>query len=165
MPQLQNPDDSPAPDKNLASLEHLADIIMLLQRCFIQRLSDQLSHGQISFPQYFLLTHLHTNTILPMKEVARLMNHSTAAATGLVDRLEKMGYIRRTSCPTDRRKVIVEITKKGLTLVAKIRQDIIKNLHEFSKNLTSDELACWLQIYEKMFHYCKSTEQKPRFTK
>ena len=34
---------------------------------------------------------------------------TTGAVTGLVDRLEKAGYVRRTRDPQDRRKVVVEL--------------------------------------------------------
>ncbi len=48
-----------------------------------------------------------------MSEVAERMDHSTAAATGLVDRLENLGYVERTHATNDRRKVLVRITPKG----------------------------------------------------
>ena len=56
------------------------------------------------------------------------MGHSTAAATGLVDRLEKLGYVQRLHASDDRRKVMVQITRKGIDLVDKMREDIIENL-------------------------------------
>jgi DNA-binding MarR family transcriptional regulator len=34
---------------------------------------------------------------------------TTGAVTGLMDRLEKAGYVRRTRDPHDRRKVVVEL--------------------------------------------------------
>jgi DNA-binding MarR family transcriptional regulator len=135
-------------------VERLADIIMVLQRCFIQRLSEQLVHGQVSFPQYFLLAHIATNEGLSMTDIAERMSHSTAAATGLVDRLENLGYVRRGPASSDRRKVLVKITKKGQALVEKIREDIVGNLHVFMEQLTVEEQETWLRIYEKINCYC-----------
>lgn len=145
-------------------VERLADIIMVLQRCFIQRLSEQLSHGQVSFPQYFLLAHIATHEGMSMTDIAEKMNHSTAAATGLVDRLENLGYVKRAGASSDRRKVIVKITKKGLSLVGKIRQDIIGNLNLFTQQLTLEEQETWLRIYEKIHVYCieKSQTENPQ---
>jgi len=141
-------------------VERLADIIMVLQRCFIQRLSEQLVHGQVSFPQYFLLAHIAANEGISMTDIAERMNHSTAAATGLVDRLENLGYVRRGPATSDRRKVMVKITKKGQSLVGKIRQDIAGNLHTLMEQLTPDEQEAWVRIYEKIHSYCtnKPTE-------
>ncbi len=135
-------------------VERLADIIMVLQRCFIQRLSEQLVHGQVSFPQYFLLAHIASHEGMSMTDIAERMSHSTAAATGLVDRLENLGYVRRGSASLDRRKVLVKITKKGLSLVEKIRLDIVGNLHVFMEQLTVSEQETWLRIYEKINSYC-----------
>ena len=53
---------------------------------------------------------------------------STAAATGLVDRLEKLGYVQRLHAADDRRKVMVQITRKGIELVTKLRNAIAENI-------------------------------------
>ena len=121
MIELQRPKYGP-------DVERLADIMMTLQRCLMLRLSEELSRGQVSFPQFFLLGHIAAHDFLSMSEIAEKMNHSTAAATGLVDRLENLGYVQRSHAANDRRKVLVKITEKGSALVDKIRQDIVNNL-------------------------------------
>ncbi len=65
-----------------------------------------------------------------MTDISKKMGHSTAAATGLVDRLEKLGYVQRLHASDDRRKVMVQITRKGIDLVDKMREDIVENLVE-----------------------------------
>ena len=45
-------------------------------------------------------------------ELARELNLTTGAITGLVDRLASAGYTRRISDPDDRRRVLVEPTAK-----------------------------------------------------
>lgn len=136
-------------------LERLADIILMMQRCFMLRLSAELSGGGVSFPQFFLLGHINSNSPMSMSEIASKMNHTTAAATGLVDRLENLRYVRRTTSPEDRRKVLVEITPKGVQLVDRIRQDMINNLSDVIATLSPQEQKMWLQIYEKIFAYCE----------
>ena len=96
--------------------------------------------------------------LLSMSEIAEKMNHSTAAATGLVDRLENLGYVQRSHAATDRRKVLVKITKKGSALVEKIRQDIVNNLTQIMDLLPPDEQKAWLSIYEKVHSYCLSKQ-------
>lgn len=142
-----------------AEVERLADIIMSLQRCFMLRLSEELSRGQVSFPQFFLLTHIGSSEALSMSEIAEKMNHSTAAATGLVDRLEKLDYVQRTHATNDRRKVLVKITKKGGALVERIRQDMVNNLSQIMELLPAEEQKAWLSIYEKIFNFCQSKNQ------
>src|SRR4051794_10766852 len=100
-----------------ADAERLADIFTALQRCFILQLSKDLSRGNVSFPQYCLLGFLAQQGELSMSEIAKRMRHTTAAATGLVDRLEKLGHVTRVHARDDRRKIIVQVTESGSELV------------------------------------------------
>lgn len=120
------------------------------------RLSEELSRGQVSFPQFFLLGHIASQESLSMSEIADKMSHSTAAATGLVDRLENLQYVQRTHALNDRRKVMVKITEKGSALVERIRQDIVNNLSQIMTLLPAEEQRAWLSIYEKIYSYCQS---------
>ena len=108
----------------------LADFIMFTQRSFLLNLSKELNKGSVSFAQFFLLGSLAKEDYLTMTDISKKMGHSTAAATGLVDRLEKLGYVQRLHASDDRRKVMVQITRKGIDLVDKMREDIVENLVE-----------------------------------
>lgn len=141
-------------------LERLADIILQLQRCFMLRLSNELAGGGVSFPQFFLLGHINSVQSMSMSEIAGKMNHTTAAATGLVDRLANLEYLRRRPSPNDRRKVLVEITPKGAELVERFRQDMISNLEQVMETLSPVEQKMWLQIYEKIFAFCQDYRDK-----
>jgi len=135
--------------------ERLADIFIVLQRSFVLNLSEELAKGKSSFPQFLLLSFLDSEKQpLTMTEVAKRMRHTTAAATGLVDRLEKLGLVRRQQGPDDRRKVLAVITPKGIALVHQIRQDMVQNLLRLMGHLEESEQAAWLRIYEKIFPHC-----------
>lgn len=138
-----------------ADVEELADIVMVLQRCFLMNLCKELSRGQVSFSQFFLLGYLAHKGQYTMTQIANTMGHTTAAATGLVDRLEKLGYVSRSHDRKDRRKVFVKITKKGGALVESIRRDMVESLSNVMDTLTEDECAYWLRIYRKIYNYCK----------
>lgn len=143
-------------DTKRVDAERLADIFTVLQRCFILNLSKELSRGNVSFPQYCLLGFLREQKELTMSEIAQRMGHSTAAATGLIDRLENLGHVKRMHARDDRRKVLVEITASGSALVAEVRADMIDNLLKMMEVLNPEEQKTWLQIYEKIFTYCQS---------
>ena len=91
-----------------------------------------------------------------MSAIAQKMGHTTAAASGLVARLENLGYVVRSVARDDRRKVMVCITPKGSTLVRRIREEIVGNLTKVLNHLTPDEQKAWLQIYSKIYDYCQS---------
>jgi DNA-binding MarR family transcriptional regulator len=48
-----------------------------------------------------------------LADIARLLNTSAAAITGLADTLERMGLAERTRIPGDRRAWMLAITPKG----------------------------------------------------
>jgi len=108
--------------------DQLADFIMFTQRSFLLDLSNELNDGHVSYAQFFLLGYLAKEEYLTMTDIAKKMGHSTAAATGLVDRLEKLGYVQRLHAVDDRRKVMVQITRKGIELVKRLRNVIAKSI-------------------------------------
>ena len=144
------------PDQTRADAEHLSHIILEMQRCFLLHLSEQLAPGNVSFPQFFLLAYLDQKEMLTMSAVARKMGHTTAAASGLVARLENLRFVVRSVARDDRRKVLVCITPKGSTLVRRIRQEMVVNLMKIMEYLTPDEQKAWLHIYRKIYNYCQS---------
>jgi DNA-binding MarR family transcriptional regulator len=139
-----------------ADVERLSQIILDMQRCFVLHLSKELAPGNVSFPQFFLLTYLDHKEVLTMSAIAQKMGHTTAAASGLVARLENLGYVVRSSAREDRRKVMVCITPKGSALVRRIREEIMGNLTKVMHHLTPDERKAWLHIYSKIYNYCQS---------
>ncbi len=139
-----------------ADAERLADIFTTLQRCFILTLSKELGRGNVSFPQYCLLGFLSQHKHLTMTEIAQRMGHTTAAATGLVDRLEKLAHVKRVHAKDDRRKILVQITASGSALVGEVREDMVTNLLQMMNCLEPEEQVAWVQIYEKIFDFCQN---------
>jgi DNA-binding MarR family transcriptional regulator len=143
-------------DQFRADAEKLSHIIMEMQRCFVLRLCKELAPGNVSFPQFFLLAYLDQKEVLTMSAIAQKMGHTTAAASGLVARLENLNYVVRSSVREDRRKVMVCITPKGSALVRRIREEMVGNLMKIMAHLTPAEQKGWLQIYSKIYDYCQS---------
>jgi DNA-binding MarR family transcriptional regulator len=139
-----------------ADAERLSHIILEMQRCFVLHLCKELAPGNVSFPQFFLLTYLDLKEVLTMSAIAQKMGHTTAAASGLVARLENLGYVVRSNAREDRRRVMVCITAKGSELVRRIREDMVGNLMKVMEHLSPEEQKAWLQIYSKIYNICQS---------
>lgn len=127
------------PPAGLAEAERLADFVLFTQRSCILNLSSELNRGKISFPQFFLMAYLSSEDYLTMSDIAKKMGHSTAAATGLVDRLEKLSYVERVHAAEDRRKIMVRITNKGTDLVAQMRKEIASSLADTMAEMDEEE--------------------------
>jgi DNA-binding MarR family transcriptional regulator len=139
-----------------ADAERLSHIILELQRCFVLHLCKELAPGNVSFSQFFLLTYLDQKEVLTMSAIAQKMGHTTAAASGLVARLENLGYVLRSNAREDRRKVMVCITPKASALVRRIREDMVGNLLTVMEHLSPEEQKAWLGIYSKIYNICQS---------
>ena len=122
-----------------ADANRLADFVLFTQRSCILNLSGELNKENVSFPQFFLLTYLSSEEYLTMSDIAKKMGHSTAAATGLVDRLEKLSYVERAHAVEDRRKIMVSITSKGIELVSKMRKEIATDLAGILASMDEEE--------------------------
>src|SRR4051794_1402739 len=145
-------------DQFRADAERLSHIILEMQRCFVLHLSKELAPGNVSFPQFFLLASLDQKEVMTMSEIAQKMGHTTAAASGLVARLENLNYVVRSSAREDRRKVMVCITQKGTALVRRIREEMVGNVMKVMTHLTRAEQRAWLQIYTKIYDYCQAKD-------
>src|SRR5262245_57499161 len=57
-------------------------------------------------------------------ELADATGLTTGAVTGVIDRLEKAGYVRREDDPKDRRRVIVRVVPKRIAEIAPLFDDL-----------------------------------------
>ena len=152
---MQTVNDRSTSVDETANVDRLADFIMFAQRSFLLDLSKELNNGNISYAQFFLLGYLANEDYLNMTEISNKMGHSTAAATGLVDRLEKLGYVQRLHAADDRRKVMVQITRKGIDLVTRLRNSIAENISSVmtaQTNGTTEEVP---PIYSQLQDFIK----------
>lgn len=133
----------------------LARIATILQRRFLLDLFKQTSAKRLSIPQYTLLGFLAAESGIPMGHLAKQMGHATSATTGLVDRLESAGLVRRASVKGDRRQKLVEITPKGRDLVGKMQAELRYHLGGILAKLDSTDQDAWVRIYRSMEEYCR----------
>jgi DNA-binding MarR family transcriptional regulator len=73
-----------------------------------------------------------------------------AAITRHLDRIEKQGLIEREPSPTDRRSVILKLTRKGTRLVPKLAAKSQETNTKFLEGLTRSERESFLKIAQKM---------------
>lgn len=69
--------------------------------------------SQISPHQLYFLNYLQRKKTVTPSEIAEQFGITLGAVTGFVDRLYKLGLIKRTRSEEDRRLVIIELTTEG----------------------------------------------------
>jgi DNA-binding MarR family transcriptional regulator len=71
---------------------------------------------QVSAPQLNCLLVLYENGSLPLSQIAKHIMVKSSTVTGIVDRLEQKGLVRRVRNSPDRRMIIIELTEAGNAL-------------------------------------------------
>ena len=113
------------------------------------------------------LHFIHRHGAMPAGRLAELTGLTTGAVTGIIDRLEKAGYVRRKNDVEDRRRTIVEpvLNKK---LERKLEM-IFVPLHEKMYNLLSSysdsELAFLLEALTKSIELIREESKNTRSLK
>jgi DNA-binding MarR family transcriptional regulator len=96
--------------------------------------------ARLSESELVALEHLMSGALGPV-EVGRRLGVTSAASTGIVDRLESRGHIRRAPHPGDRRRIEVSITESGRSEVVGYLMPMLRSLAEMDAELSEDERA------------------------
>ena len=83
---------------------------------------------------------------MTMKDIANCIHRTKPTVTVLVDKLEKLGYLKREASDKDSRSTNIVLTQKGEDFQTTFEK-ISKNLNEMlNKNLSENEV----EILEKL---------------
>lgn len=69
-------------------------------------------------------------------ELGHHLGMRTASATVLVDRLEAAGHVQRRPHPTDRRRLVIEVTEQARTASASTVRDLINELDDLDAGMS-----------------------------
>ena len=129
-----------------------------IYRTVLRRLNARLDEEQITFPQYNVLLEISRNGPLPMRRLGDLMLVAPANVTGLVDRMERKGYVIRKRDKADRRLYLIEMTSEGGRKFKGISIRFRQYTRSLGSGLTEGELADTLSALRKIM---KKAEAAP----
>jgi MarR family transcriptional regulator, 2-MHQ and catechol-resistance regulon repressor len=106
----------------------------------------------ISSEQYNVLRILRGQKGNPanLSTIQVRMLNKMSNTTRLIDKLIIKKLVIRQSCESNRRKIEIYITKKGLTLLAKLDSIVNANNKELTKNLNTNELEILNTLLDKL---------------
>jgi MarR family 2-MHQ and catechol resistance regulon transcriptional repressor len=99
------------------------DAYIKLTRAFealTRRLKPVLRKERLSSPQFSVLDALYHLGPLCPRDLGAKIHRSNSNVTSVVDYLEKRGWAKRDKDPKDRRKVRVDLTESGRSLIARV---------------------------------------------
>lgn len=116
-----------------------ADLLRELVEAGIQVRHHVSRDAGLSESEMVALQHLSREALGPA-EVARRLGVSTAASTGIVDRLQARGHVERRAHESDRRRTEVHLTDSGRTEVVGHLMPMLLALRELEQRFDADEL-------------------------
>ena len=143
----------------LASVNHEALLSLVRTSSLMQKLSDR-------FFSRFGLTDVQFNILMILKEQGRaglsqqeLSEHlivTKSNVVGLIDRLERSGYVKRMAHPSDRRFNQIVLTQKGEQLEFRIEELYFTEVDKMMNALSGTQKKALIRAMERIREYILS---------
>lgn len=132
-------------------VKKVAQLLPSLIREFNRRQTNELARGIITLPQMFVLDYLNKQGSCIMCELAKFLGITTSAVTGLVDRMIRADLLFREYDASDRRIIILKVSKKGEQIIYRINRQRVKMLRDIFSKLTDKDRQDYLRVLEKVY--------------
>jgi DNA-binding MarR family transcriptional regulator len=131
---------------------------------FHQALADELG---LYITDHKCMDIIHRFGAMPAGKLGEMTGLTTGAITGMIDRLEKAGYVRRTNDPKDRRKTIVEPVRNKILerKIEMIFTPLHERMHRFLSSYSDSELSFLLDAMSKLIEQTREETKKLRSSK
>ncbi|MEW6681411.1 MAG: MarR family transcriptional regulator [Nitrospirota bacterium] len=150
----------------MAQKRDIADIMQSLRRIFkaIQQYSeDVFKEFGVTGPQLWALRTIYTQGPLSMGELSRSMYLHISTASGVVDRLERRGYVERNREDSDRRVVKISLTSAGKRLVQRGPEAAQGKLLHGLESLSSAEVRVIRSSLERVVRLMEIQDMRATF--
>lgn len=147
--QIQVPAfESAEPDRVLPLLQVISDLIE--KRC------DKFLNAKygLTMPQYQLLLAAIHESDMTLGGLSEQLNCSRGNVTGIVDRLERDGWLERERSTVDRRVITVRLTEKGATVQA-ISRELTEEMSKLAGIWEASERSRLTQILLRIYRELK----------
>lgn len=140
----------------LASVNHEALLSLVRTSALMQKLSDRFfSQFGLTDVQFNILMILkeHGSAGLSQQELSEHLIVTKSNVVGLIDRLERSGYVKRMSHPSDRRFNQIVLTPEGGKLELRIEESYFAEVDKMMNALTTSQKMAVIQAMERIRQY------------
>lgn len=88
--------------------------------------------------------------VTTLGDVAKRLHVTPAVVTGLIDRLERRGYVQRINSTDDRRRVMLTLTESGRAASKSATASLAAELERSLAKLDSDDLQLINRALERL---------------
>lgn len=145
------PDDfyQQTPDGDVLATEAVMNTIRTADLLFDQ-IGRLLRPLHVSAAGGLVLGILRDHGTMPPSEIGERLQVTRATVTGVVDSLERRGFVRRRPHPVDRRSVLVEITPEGMAVLQELRVLVHRQERAWMSVVSRDELRVYIDLLHRI---------------
>jgi len=126
--------------------QKMDQIMPEIMKGFARRQNNDVFKGKITLPQLLILERLSRQGASKMTDLAKFMRVTTAASTGIVQRLVLLGYVQREYDSSDRRIIRIKLNAKGAEVLKKINQQRRQSVTKIFGQISEDDRGEYLRI-------------------
>jgi DNA-binding MarR family transcriptional regulator len=151
MARIQMPDDfyDQTPDASILATEAVMNTIRTADLLFDQ-IGRLLRPLGVSAAGGLVLGILRDRGPMPPSELGERLIVTRATVTGVVDSLERRGFVRRSPNPADRRSLLVEITPEGSAVLRELRTLVHRNEKAWLSSVSDADLRTYIELLHRI---------------
>lgn len=100
--------------------------------------------SNLTFPQTLVLALLDSDGPMPISSLAKATGSANSTVSGIVDRLERSGLVRRVRSEQDRRVIFVEVTEQYHQCREELGSFAIQRFHDAVDAMEDDQVRAVL---------------------
>lgn len=141
--------------------ERLYQVFAELVRGFQFRDREGICCHGLSVSQCYLLEAVYTHGPMTMGELATHLYLELSTVTRTVDSLVASGSASRVDDAKDRRVCRVQITRKGRSLVSKIRRELVKEHEAVLRRIPTESREAVISAMTHLLSACAERQRPP----
>lgn len=128
-------------------------LIRILHSSSEQAMTAALEEVGLTAAQGHLLGYLaHQNPPKNPRDIEEAFNLSHATVAGLLDRLEKKGFLKLSTDPNDRRRRRIDLTDKALEFTQRVGQILDENEEKMLRGFSEKEQERFASYLQRAIH-------------
>jgi DNA-binding MarR family transcriptional regulator len=139
--------------------EHICFNVGRVMRRVYEHYDSRLSPFNLTTPQYMVFNALWMGDGITIGELGQRVALDGSTITGILDRMEKSGYVERRPNAGDRRSALVHLTEKA----REVGPQIIKFADELDESIRKRFSPADMVVFERVLHDLAEPPAKPSF--
>ena len=115
-----------------------------------EAMNDRLSKHGLTPARAEVLWLLHRTGPRTQRELSQLLKCTPRNVTGLVDALDRAGFVERTAHPRDRRAIVVRLSEPGRSLITGWDTDREYGTAQLLGGVPADDLAVFSAVLDRI---------------